>query len=232
MRWPTPHDRGVIHRDLKPANILLAKVDDKTPDGCVLDRRGNRTGLVRTQGTDFGLAKKTEGDSQLTGTGQILARPVICPPNRLAARPRESARWRMCIRLGAILYCLLTGRPPFQSANVMDTLIQVLEKEPVPLRQLSPDVPVDLETVSQKCLEKSQEKRYASANDLGQELDRFLRAGRSWRAPWAVWRGWRWCRRNRSLASSLAAAVLFLLAGIIVSTSFGHCGDTSSSRGN
>ncbi|MBI3861063.1 MAG: hypothetical protein HY290_04125, partial [Planctomycetia bacterium] len=124
--------------------------------------------------------------------------------------------------LGAMLYCLVTGRPPFQAASPTDTLLQVLKQEPVAPRQLNPQVPLDLETIALKCLEKEPARRYATAADLAQELSRFLRGEPIQARPVStVERTWRWCKRNRLIAG-LAAGVLFaLLAGTVVSATFG-----------
>jgi serine/threonine protein kinase len=123
--------------------------------------------------------------------------------------------------LGAILYALLTGRPPFQAANVMDTLLQVLEQEPVPPRHLNLKVPQDLETICLKCLEKESRRRYESAAALSEELRRYLEGKPILARPLGpVARTWRWCRRNPAVASLTAVAVLLLLVGTVVSSSF------------
>src|SRR5262249_23514273 len=129
------HDKGVIHRDLKPSNILLDE---------------NESPRV----TDFGLAKLTESGSDLTGTGQILGTPSYMPPEQAAAQLSAVGRLSDVYSLGAILYCLLTGRPPFQAANPLETLLQVQKQDPVPPRQLNPNIPLDLDTVVLKCLDK------------------------------------------------------------------------------
>ena len=125
--------------------------------------------------TDFGLAKRVESDSNLTSTGQILGTPSYMPPEQAAGKTDEVGPVADVYALGAILYTLLTGRPPFQAASPLDTLMQVLEREPISPRDLNVAVDRDLETICLKCLEKDVGKRYASAQDLRDELQRFLR---------------------------------------------------------
>jgi serine/threonine protein kinase len=149
------HQRGVIHRDLKPANILL-------------DPNGN------PRVTDFGLAKKVQGDSGLTGSGQIMGTPSYMPPEQAGGRRGEVGTAADVYVLGATLYCTVTGRPPFQAATPMDTVIQVLSDEPVPPRRLNASIPPDLETICLKCLEKEPGKRYPSAAALADDLGRYL----------------------------------------------------------
>lgn len=149
------HSRGVIHRDLKPANVLL-----------------DRYGEPRV--TDFGLAKKVVGDSNLTASGQILGTPAYMPPEQAAGRIHQIAAQADIYSLGALIYALITGRPPFQADNHLDTLMQVIEQEPAPPRLLNPKVDQDLETICLKCLEKDPAHRYASAQALAEDLGRFV----------------------------------------------------------
>ncbi len=142
------HQRGVIHRDLKPGNILL-------------DARGE------PHVTDFGLAKRVSGDGHLTLSGAIVGTPAYMAPEQAAARKDLSTAadvWS----LGAILYELLTGRPPFQCDSPLDTLLAVMEKEPVAPRTADARVDADLETVCLKCLEKDPQRRYGSAGELAE----------------------------------------------------------------
>jgi hypothetical protein len=191
------HENGVIHRDLKPANVLL-------------DRNGE------PKVTDFGLAKKVEGDSGLTRTGAVMGTPSYMPPEQAGGKTDEVGPRADVYSLGAILYCLLTGRPPFHSANTVDILLQVLEKEPVSPQALNADVSKDLNTVCLKCLEKDAHSRYGIARELADELDRFLKNEPIRARPISrPARMWRWCKRKTTLAGLCAVAgILFLLLSI------------------
>ena len=199
------HGRGVIHRDLKPGNILL-------------DRNGN------PRVTDFGLAKKLQGDSGLTGSGQIMGTPSYMPPEQAGGKRGEVGPAADVYALGATLYALVTGRPPFQAATAMDTVLQVISDEPVPPRRLNPAVDRDLETICLKCLEKEPARRYASAAALAEELARFLAGEPILARPiGAPARLWRWCRRRpvvAGLGAAVAALILFVaIAGPLVAVS-------------
>lgn len=194
------HAQGVIHRDLKPGNILL-----------------DRDGHPRV--TDFGLAKRVTGDSGLTHTGQAIGTPNYMPPEQAAGKLAEISPASDIYSLGGVLYAALVGRAPFQAATPMETLVQVMEREPAPPRQLNPGVPRDLETIVLKCLQKERHKRYATARQLADELRRFLLGEPILARPVGrLERSWRWCRRNRLVAALSAAAMFSLFAVAVVST--------------
>ncbi len=198
------HKRGVVHRDLKPGNILL-------------DAEG------QPRVTDFGLAKRIERDSDLTATGQILGTPSYMPPEQAAGKTDEIGPLADVYALGATLYALITGRAPFQAANLVDTLRQVLEQDPVPPRQLNPDVPLDIETICLKCLEKDRHRRYASARELAEELARFLNGEAIHARPVGPLElGWRWARRHPARAGLLVASVVALISSVVVVVGLGY----------
>ncbi len=196
------HEHGVIHRDLKPSNILLDK-----------------SGQPRV--TDFGLAKRaTSGlpfeDHDLTVAGQVLGTPSYMPPEQAAGKVDEIGPLSDVYALGALLYTLLTGRPPFQSARVVDTLRAVLEQEPVSVRQLVLAVPKDLDTIVLKCLQKLPSKRYASAAAFAGDLKRFLEGQPIEARPVSgLEKTAKWMKRNKAVATMLAAvASLLLVVGV------------------
>ncbi len=220
------HDKGVIHRDLKPANILLANGGREPPGLKPASDTSPEVSRppfadVIPKITDFGLAKRVQGGSELTASGQVLGTPSYMPPEQAEGKVTEIGPAADVYSLGAVLYCLLTGRPPFQSANPLDTLLQVLEREPVPLRQLNAEVPLDLETITLKCLQKDPTRRYQSAAALSADLRRWLTGHPIEARPVSrTERAWRWCHRNPAIASLSAIVVLVLLTGMAVSSFF------------
>jgi WD40 repeat protein/Flp pilus assembly protein TadD len=193
------HRQGVVHRDLTPGNILFTADD-------------------RPKITDFGLAKLVIGGGDLrTQTGELLGTPSYMAPEQAAGRHQAIGAATDVYALGAILYEVLTGRPPFKAESPLETLRQVIADEPVAPSRLRRKLPHDLETVCLKCLHKEPAQRYASAEALADDLRRFL-DGRAIlaRRSSTLERGWRWCRRNPLLAATsiaAAAAVLILAVG-------------------
>jgi WD40 repeat protein/predicted Ser/Thr protein kinase len=187
------HGCGILHRDLKPSNVLIGKND--TP-----------------RVTDFGLARRIEGDSSLTVSGQPLGSPSYMPPEQAAARQGKVSSRSDVYGLGATLYHLLTGHPPFQAESIAHTLDQVLHREPVPPRLINPGTPQDLETICLKCLQKDPARRFATARELADELDRFLKGEPIHSRPvGSVEKLWRFCKRKPALSSLAAAALVLLL---------------------
>ncbi len=196
------HEHGVIHRDLKPANILIAA------DG-------------QPKVTDFGLAKLLDRDTGLTQTGQILGTPAYMPPEQAGESGAAVGPLADVYSLGATLYCLLTGRPPFQAATVVETLQQVIQQEPVPPRALNAAIPVDLETICLKTLQKEPAKRYASAAALADDLHRFQTGHPIVARPvTATERAVRWCRREPVKAGLVVTAASSLLIGTVATSVF------------
>lgn len=191
------HSRGILHRDLKPQNILL-------------DEGG------RPHVTDFGLAKRMESDSQLTLSGHILGSPGFMAPEQ-ARGNRSPVDGRTDVYgLGALLYAMLTGHAPIQGDNVADTIRRVTEEDPTPPHRLNPKVAPDLETICLKCLAKSPAERYASAQEVADDLERFLNYEPVEARPvGAVRKTWTWWQKNPWKLVGILGVLALAMVGCI-----------------
>ncbi len=185
------HAAGLVHRDLKPQNVLMSS------DG-------------QPKITDFGLVKRQQqDDTQKTEHGRVMGTASYMAPEQSRGEPDVGAAADVHA-LGGILYCLLTGRPPFLAATVYDTILQVRNQEPVPPSRLRPGISKDLETICLKCLHKETAKRYASAMELADDLRRSLEGRPIIARPvGAIERSWRWTKRN-PLGATVAGLVVMI----------------------
>jgi WD40 repeat protein len=237
------HQHGVLHRDLKPSNILLSDEDrvtirsdewratggqkemaksSRSPAARHPSRATLRSSLVTAHPslvpkvTDFGLAKRLEGGSQFTASGTMVGTPSYMPPEQARAKAGAVGPASDVYALGAILYELLTARPPFQAATPLDTILQVLDAEPVAPHLLNRKVDRDLETICLKCLQKNPKTRYSTAQELADDLGRYLAGEPILARPVGpAERLVRWCRRNPVVAGLLTFVAL-LLVGVAV----------------
>lgn len=217
------HQQGVIHRDLKPANVLLLPTDGAAAvadDGLTVERHGSSASLyflgplssATPKIADFGLAKRLDRNGH-TQTGDVLGTPSYMAPELATGRSKDVCPATDVYALGAILYQLLTGRPPFRGATPLETMVQVTRDDAVPPRYLRPDLPRDLETIALKCLHKDFGKRYASAAALADDLRRW-RAGEpiAARPAGSVERLVKWVHRRPAVAALYAVTILMGLS--------------------
>ncbi len=194
------HREGVIHRDLKPANILLD--DQKNP-----------------KVADFGLAKLLDSDSGLTKSRAIVGSPSYMAPEQAEGSSSQVGAATDVYALGAVLYELLTGRPPFHAPTAMETLAQVKSNDPAPPSHVQPGLPRDLETICLHCLEKAPARRYATAEALAADLHRYLTGESILARSTSVWeRGLKWARRHPALAAAVSVATVsltLLMVGVL-----------------
>ncbi|RLS30011.1 MAG: serine/threonine protein kinase, partial [Planctomycetota bacterium] len=187
------HQHGIVHRDLKPANILVSS-----------------EGVPKI--TDFGLAKQLEGDSSQTKEGALMGTPSYMAPEQARGEFKDLGPAADVYSLGAMLYEMLVGRPPFLGATPFETIFQVIKEEPVPPSRLIPKLPQDIETICLKCLQKEPSKRYATAELLAEDCRRFVSGEPILSRPISpVERLWRWCRRNPRVAGLIATVASLLV---------------------
>jgi tetratricopeptide (TPR) repeat protein len=210
------HSRGVLHRDLKPANVLMQNADCRLQiaNSALKSEISNLQSAI-AKIADFGLAKIVTGaPASATQSGAVVGTPSYMAPEQARGESKNISTAADVYGLGAILYELLTGRPPFQADTALDTLVRVMHDEPVPPHRLRPGLPRDLETICLKCLQKEPERRYASAAALGDDLRRFLsREPVQARPVGTAGRLLRWYRRKPALATLAAALILVFIGG-------------------
>lgn len=230
------HRAGIVHRDLKPGNILLSRgsglwaasstADDRTTElkGAAIPTPPTSPSALPTASgplplqpkiADFGIAKRLYSDTGLTASGAVVGTPAYMSPEQAGGHSRDTGPASDVYSLGAILYELITGRPPFNGVSPIETLMQVRFNDPIAPTALNPQVPRDLETICLKCLEKDPQKRFPSAAYLAKDLHRFLHSVPILARP----PGWfsqlaKWVRRNPTRAAMVGMLVIAFAASI------------------
>jgi serine/threonine protein kinase/tetratricopeptide (TPR) repeat protein len=226
----TAHQRGIVHRDLTPSNVLLERKETSDPanpskletqldpEASPVSSPSRDTWLNSIPKiTDFGLAKQLGASTAQTQSDVVMGTPSYLAPEQASGQSKTAGPATDTYALGAILYEMLAGRPPFRAGTPVETLMQVVADDPVPPRRLQPKVPRDLEIICLKCLQKDPRKRYFTAESLADDLERFLQGKPILARPVPLWeQGWKWAKRRPAWAalgvvSSLA--VLSLLLG-------------------
>ncbi len=220
------HGRGVVHRDIKPANIMMERITDTEVEEVdtgsdPLRSSARRLSTNRTCGRprlmDFGLSRRDVGDATVTKDGQLLGTPAYMSPEQARGEIQQIDARSDVYGVGVVLYEMLTGELPFRGSSPM-VIQQVIQDEPTSPRRLASGVPIDLETICLKCLEKEPARRYQSAKELATELHRYLNGQPILARPISsLNRGWRWCHRNpmvSGLLTLLFVSMIFGLAGV------------------
>lgn len=218
------HDQNIIHRDLKPANVLLSRRNSaKATASITIDDLGNSDDADHSHAqslcpkiSDFGLARFLTDDSRQTRSGFAIGTPSYMAPEQAAGHPSKVGIPADIYGLGAILYEMLTGRPPFQGDTAIQTVMMVRRDEPASPARINPNVPRDLETICLKCLEKDPCRRYSSAGELAQDLDRFLN-GHPVKARPVGWltRVAKWTKRRPTTAVTIGLGSLLTIALVV-----------------
>ena len=191
------HQQRVIHRDIKPSNVLLSE-----------------DGQVKI--TDFGLARWTDSDRSLTATDQVLGTPSYMSPEQAGGFAGSAGPLADVYSIGATLYCMMTGRPPFQASAAAETIRMVLDEDPLAPTDLNPSIPRDLNTICLKCLQKEPSRRYQSAGELAEDLQRFLNHEPIAAHPVGrLEKSWKWARKRPAIAT-LLGILLVAISSLII----------------